>query len=93
MSIVDDAAATHPHLEYVTTPGCADCRRFETLMARIRPDYPNLTVSEVRPSSSRGIELTIERGVLRFPVVVLDDQVIGVESISEGPLREALDRA
>jgi glutaredoxin len=93
MSIVDDATAPRPFLEYVATPGCADCRRFEALLARIRPDYPNLTVSEVRPGSTRGIELTIERGALRFPVVVLDDLVIAVESISEAALREALDRA
>lgn len=80
-------------LEYVTLPACADCRRFEELLGRVVPDYDDVDVREIRAESPRGIELTIERGALMFPVVVLDDEIIGIESIPETELRAALDRA
>lgn len=80
-------------LEYVTLPACGDCRRFGELLRRVTPDYERLDVREVRAESPRGIELTLERGALMFPVIVLNDEIIGIESIPEAELRAALDRA
>lgn len=80
---------TH-RLEYVTTAGCADCRAFESLVQQVAPDYPDLEIREVPAYSERGMALSIERGVLRFPVVVFDDALIAVETISEAELRDAL---
>ena len=90
-----DAAPTDRHppriLEYVTIPGCADCRAFERLLERILPDYPEVEAREVAGETPRGLSISVERGVLRFPVIVLDDDVIAVESIAESELRSALD--
>ena len=80
-----------PHLEYVTTPGCAECRVFEELLGRVAVDYPQVTITRVTAGSARGIDLTIGRGALRFPVIVVDDVVVAVERISEADLRAALD--
>lgn len=80
-----------PHLEYVTTPGCSDCRAFEELLGRVLEDFPAVQVTKVTAGSARGIDLTIGRGALRFPVIVVDDQVVAVERISEAALRGALD--
>lgn len=81
-----------PLLEYVTTPGCADCRRFEELLEHLQPDFPGLEVREVAGESERGLLISVGRGVLRFPIIVLDDEVIGIEAISEEALRQALVR-
>jgi glutaredoxin len=81
-----------PLLEYVTTTGCTDCRDFEDVLARVRPDFPALEVREVPGESARGLALSVERGVLRFPIVVLDDEIIAIESIAEEELRVALGR-
>ncbi len=80
-----------PLLEYVTIPECADCRRFEALLERVLPDYPEVEVHEVAAETARGMAISVERGVLRFPVIVLDDQVIAVESVAEPAFRAALD--
>lgn len=80
----------NPLLEYVTRPGCADCRRFEELLLRVQPDFPTLQVREVAGESARGLQISIARGVLRFPIVVLDDEVIGVEAITEEMLRRTI---
>jgi glutaredoxin len=77
-------------LEYVTIPGCADCRRFERLLEQVAPDFPEVEVREVAGETPRGMAISVERGVLRFPVIVLDDKVIGIESIEESVLRMAL---
>ena len=79
-----------PLLEYVTSPGCSDCRRFEALLARIQPDFPTVEVREVAGESARGLEISVGRGVLRFPIIVLDDEIIGIETITEDALRRAL---
>lgn len=79
-----------PLLEYVTSPGCSDCRRFEELLARVQPDFPSLDVREVAGESARGLQISVERGVLRFPIIVLDDEIIGIEAITEEALRAAL---
>ena len=83
---------TQPLLEYITRPGCADCRRFEELLARVQPDFPSLEVREVAGESERGLQISIGRGVLRFPIIVLDDEIIGIETIAEEALRRALVR-
>lgn len=82
-------------LEYVSTTGCADCRAFEALITRVGPDYPAVEVRAVVADSARGLALSMERGMLRFPIIVLDDVVVGVESMSEAALRSLLgpDRA
>lgn len=77
-------------LEFVTIPGCADCRRFEALLERVMPDFPEVEVREVAGATSRGMAISVERGVMRFPVIVLDDAVIAIESIAESDLRAVL---
>lgn len=84
------SASRAPLLEYVTIPGCADCREFERLLTRVLPDFPEVDAREVAGETSRGMAISVERGVLRFPVIVLDDEVIAVESISEADLRDVL---
>lgn len=84
----DDARSTL--LEYVTIPGCADCRRFEELIERVIPDFPGVEVREVAAETPRGMAISVERGMLRFPVILLEDEVIAVESIGESALRSAL---
>lgn len=79
-------------LEYVSTSGCSDCRVFEALIARVAPDYPGVEVRAVAADSTRGMALSIGRGILRFPVIVLDDEILAVESIAEADLRAALGR-
>ena len=79
-----------PLLEYVTTTGCADCRRLEELLSRVQTDFPNIEVREIPGESERGLQLSVGRGVLRFPIILLDDEIIGVESIAEDDLRHAL---
>lgn len=79
-----------PLLEYVTSPGCADCRRFEELLMRVQPDFPSVEVRKVAGASARGLRISVGRGVLRFPIIVLDDEIIGIETITEEALRRAL---
>lgn len=81
-----------PLLEYVTLPYCRDCLRFEALLVRIRRDYPALQARAVSADSVRGRELSLEQGIMRFPVIVLGGGVIAVESISEADLRWHLER-
>lgn len=89
----DAASSTQslaPLLEFVTIPGCADCRRFQQLLERVTPDFPEVEVREVAGETSRGMAISVERGVLHFPVIVLDDEIIAIESIAESDLRTAL---
>ena len=79
-------------LEYVSTSGCSDCRAFERLLERVHPDYPTVEMRAVAADSTRGMVLSIGRGIMRFPVIVFDDKVIAVESISEKDLRSVLER-
>ena len=79
-----------PLLEYVTTTGCADCRRLEELLNRVQSDFPSLEVREIAGESDRGLRISVGRGVLRFPIILLDDEIIGIESITEDDLRRAL---
>ena len=78
-------------LEYVSSPGCSDCRAFEALIARVAPEYPVLEVRAVAADSPRGIGLSVGRGILRFPIIVLDDTVLAIEAIAEADLRIALE--
>ncbi len=80
-------------LEYVTLPHCRDCSRFEELLAAVIGDYPHVEPRAVDADSTRGRALSIERGILHFPIIVLDGHVIGVESVTESDLRNALDGA
>ncbi len=79
-------------LEYVSSPGCSDCKTFDELISRVAPDYPALEVRAVSADSRRGIALSLGRGILRFPVIVLDDEVLAVERITEADLRAAMVR-
>ena len=79
-----------PILEYVTIPGCSDCRTFERLLEQVLPDYPEVEAREVAGETPRGLAISVERGAMRFPVIVLDDEVIAVESIAESDLRSVL---
>ena len=78
--------------EYVPSSGCPDCPAVEALVARVATDFPTLEVRAVPAESARGTALSLGRGILRFPVIVLDDEVLAIESIAEGDLRTALAR-
>ncbi|MGH2462442.1 MAG: hypothetical protein ACRDFZ_02305 [Candidatus Limnocylindria bacterium] len=89
--VADDSE--RPLLEYVTMANCRDCRRLERLLAEVRPDFPGVEVREVPADSARGRQASLELGVLRFPVVLLDGDIIAVERISEEDLRWFLAQA
>jgi glutaredoxin len=82
-----------PVLEYVTMPNCRDCSRFEQVLNSVRAEYPAVEVREVPADSERGRRASLERGVLRFPVILLNDEIIAIEKISEDDLRWFLSRA
>lgn len=82
-----------PLLEYVTLPYCRDCLRFELTLDSVHKDFPALEARAVPADSARGRELSLEQGIMRFPVIVLGGGVIAVESISEADLRWHLERA
>ena len=90
MTDTGDATTGRPLLEYVTSSGCGDCRSFERVLARVSPDFPSVEVRAIEAASDRGIALSLGRGILQFPVIVLDDQVLAIESIAEPDLRGAL---
>lgn len=79
-------------LEYVSSPGCPDCRSFELLISRVAPDYPAVEVRAVAADSPRGIALSLGRGIMRFPVIVLDDELLAIESMADSDLRVALEQ-
>lgn len=80
-------------LEYVTLPFCRDCLRFEELLGDVRVDYPELQVRAVPADSVRGRQLSVEQGIMRFPVIALGGEVIAIESVAAEDLRWHLDRA
>lgn len=88
----EPSAANRWLLEYVTLPFCRDCDRFEALLPEIGAAFPALEVSAVLADSPRGRQLSIERGIMRFPVIVLGGEVIAIETISEDDLRRNLER-
>ena len=73
-------------------PHCRDCLRFELILDSVRKDFPALEAKAVPADSARGRELSLEQGIMRFPVIVLGGGVIAVESISEADLRWHLQR-
>lgn len=84
------AAPSAALLEYVTLPFCRDCVEFEVLLERVRNEFPTLEIRAVAADSARGRELSLDRGIMRFPVIVLNSAVIGIESIAEQDLRRHL---
>lgn len=89
---LEPSTATPWLLEYVTLPFCRDCVRFEALLGRVWPEFPALEVRAVPAGSPRGRELSVEQGIMRFPVIVLGGDVIAIETISEDDLRGHLER-
>lgn len=73
-------------------PHCRDCLRFELILDSVRKDFPALEAKAVPADSARGRELSLEQGIMRFPVIVLGGGVIAVESMSEADLRWHLQR-
>ena len=88
----ESPAANRWLLEYVTLPFCRDCDRLEALLGKVRPEFPALEVRAVPADSPRGRRLSIEQGIMRFPIIVLGGDVIAIETISEDDLREHLER-
>jgi glutaredoxin len=74
----------------VTSPGCADCSAFERTLDQVAPDFPGVDVRAVDAATARGLALSLGQGILRFPVIVLDNEVLAIESIAESDLRSAL---
>ncbi|MBA2633379.1 MAG: hypothetical protein H0U86_10340 [Chloroflexi bacterium] len=80
-------------LEYVTLPFCRDCSHFEALLGKLRHEFPSLEARAVPADSPRGRQLSLEQGIMRFPVIVLGGAVIAIETIPEDDLRRHLERA
>lgn len=74
-------------------PNCRDCSRLERVLGAVRDDYPGVEIREVRADSERGRQASLEQGVLRFPVVLLNREIIAIESIGEDDLRWFLNQA
>jgi glutaredoxin len=88
----EPSAANRWLLEYVTLPFCHDCVRFEALLGKVRPEFPALEARAVPADSPRGLQLSLDQGIMRFPVIVLGGDVIAIDTISEDDLRGHLER-
>lgn len=76
-------------LKILTTPGCAHCRQAKDVLARVKPDYPELVVEEI--DITQQPEAAARYGVFVSPAVIINGEVAFAGGVREQELRAKLD--
>ena len=75
-------------IDLLTIPGCAHCANAKALLAKIKPDYPELEI--VEHDITEEPELAEKYALMSAPGVVIDGELAFTGGIDEDKLRARL---
>lgn len=75
-------------IDLLTIPGCSHCANAKALLAKIKPDYPELEI--VEHDITEEPELAEKYALMSAPGLVIDGELAFTGGIDEGKLRARL---
>ena len=76
------------NLTIVTMDGCIHCARAKEVLAKVQPDYPDLTIKEVKITSDEGQKLISKYSIMSNPGIIINDELFSVGGTTEEDLRK-----
>ncbi len=75
----------------VTRKGCVHCSQAKDIIKKIKPEYPELSVSEVDIITPKGRKLVAKYGIMSSPGMIINGKLFSMGGSTEKELRKKLD--
>ncbi len=70
---------------------CIHCARTKEILNKIKPEYPELNITEIDMLTEKGQELVGDYSVTASPGVIINNQLFSMGGIDEKELKGKLD--
>ncbi len=81
------------HVQLLVSPDCTHCDEVKAILKRVQADQPDMLVEEIDAMSPRGLQLSIDYGILVMPGLIVNGRFLAMGSITEAMLRRELTAA
>lgn len=73
-------------LQLLTSEGCVHCAEVKRILEEIKPDFPNLEVTEIDMVTPEGQEMIGKYMIMSSPGVVINGELFSTGAISKDEL-------
>lgn len=77
-------------VQFLTMPGCHNCKAAKKILDEIMPDFPKVEVEEIDMTTPAGQELVQKYSVMASPGIVINGELFSTGGVDKKKLIERL---
>ncbi|MDZ7587384.1 MAG: thioredoxin family protein [Patescibacteria group bacterium] len=77
-------------LQLIKTEGCSHCAQVKEILAKLKPEFPDLQVEEVLMTTEKGMNLVQKYSIMSSPGIIINDKLAFTGGATEVQIRQAL---
>ncbi len=79
------------NIQFVTVPGCHECAKAKKIFEELKPQYPEMQVTEIDVSTPVGMGLVQKYGIFSSPGIIINDELFSTGALNKGEFIKKLD--
>lgn len=77
-------------IQFLTMPGCHNCKAVKKIFDEVTPDFPSVEVEKMDMMSEKGQELVQKHSIMASPGIVINDELFSTGGVDKEKLVEKL---
>ncbi len=78
-------------IQFITVPGCHECAQAKKIFEEMKPQYPDMRVTEIDATSSEGIALVQKYGIFSSPGILINGELFSTGALNKNEFKKKLD--
>lgn len=71
------------NIKFVTVPGCHECAKAKQIFEELKPQYPEMQITEINVTSPEGMALVQKYGILSSPGIIINDELFSTGALNK----------
>ncbi|OGD24286.1 hypothetical protein A2Z10_02680 [Candidatus Azambacteria bacterium RBG_16_47_10] len=78
-------------IQFVTVPGCHECAKAKKIFEELKPQYPEMQITEIDVTSPEGMTLVQKYGIFSSPGIIVNGELFSTGALKKDEFIKKLD--
>ena len=78
-------------IQFVTVPGCHECAKAKKIFEELKPQYPEMQITEIDVTSPEGMTLVQKYGIFSSPGIIVNGELFSTGALNKDEFIKKLD--
>jgi len=79
------------NIQFVTVPGCHECAKAKKIFEELKPQYPEMQITEINVTSPEGMALVQKYGIFSSPGIIINGELFSTGALNKDEFIKKLD--